>query len=92
MPTIVKARKYSIQWFLLRRMGSSALVDVFNLKIYYLKTYPSPALIRHECKHIEQIKRYGKLGYLALWNYYNALYGYDNNPLELEAKAAEAGG
>ena len=89
---ILKARRYSVRWFLLRRMKCTALVDVFNLNIYYLDKYPSHALIRHEEKHIEQIKKLGKWKYLALWNYYNARYGYQMNPLEVEARIAEAGG
>ena len=87
-----KARKYSIQWFLLKRMKKDAMVDVFKKQIYYIGSYPSQALIRHERKHIEQINKYGKIGYLIMWNYYNAKYGYLNNPLEIEARKAESGG
>jgi len=84
-----KARKYSLNWFILKKAKKDAMVDVFEKQIYYIGTYPSPALIRHERKHLEQIERYGKVGYLLMWNFYNLKYGYANNPLEIEAREAE---
>lgn len=68
------------------------MVYLPDLNIYYLDRYPSQELIRHEKKHLEQIERYGKVGYMARWLFFQAVYGYKNNPLEIEARAAEKGG
>jgi hypothetical protein len=46
-------------------------------------------LIRHERKHLEQMQRDGKLVYLVKYSYWLLRYGYQNNPYEVEARAAE---
>jgi hypothetical protein len=46
-------------------------------------------LIRHERKHIEQMRRDGKLVYLIKYSYWFLRYGYKMNPYEVEAQAAE---
>jgi hypothetical protein len=49
-----------------------------------------PNWIKHENKHKEQCKRLGTIKYLILNIYYNRIkYGYENNPLEIEAREAE---
>ena len=52
--------------------------------------HASRRLIAHELVHVEQIERYGLLGY---WFRYVALlvmYGYDEHPMENEARALES--
>jgi hypothetical protein len=46
-------------------------------------------LLRHERKHIEQMRRDGKLVYLIKYSYWFLRYGYKMNPYEVEARAAE---
>lgn len=46
-------------------------------------------LLRHERKHIEQMRRDGKLVYLIKYSYWLLRFGYRNNPYEIEARAAE---
>lgn len=46
-------------------------------------------LIRHEMKHIEQIKTEGRLKFAVKYVYYTIRHGYWNNPYEVEARAAE---
>lgn len=43
--------------------------------------------IKHELVHWEQYKRFGFLGFYLLYLYYTLKYGYENNPMELEAYA-----
>jgi hypothetical protein len=45
--------------------------------------------VRHELKHIEQFERYGTLRFVSKYLYYSMRHGYWNNPLEVEARAAE---
>ena len=48
-------------------------------------------LIRHETKHLEQMRRDGKLIYLVKYLWWWASRGYLNNPYEVEARAAQHG-
>ena len=47
------------------------------------------ALIKHESKHLEQMKRDSKLLYLFKYIFWLLRYGYKMNPYEVEARAAE---
>lgn len=50
----------------------------------------TPALIAHELCHVQQVD---EMGLLAYWFSYVTLlfrYGYENHPMELEARAAES--
>jgi hypothetical protein len=49
----------------------------------------SPRWVKHELKHVEQFKRLGFTRFLLLYAWYSLKYGYFNNPLEVEARAAE---
>jgi len=52
--------------------------------------HASRRLIAHELVHVKQIERYGLLGY---WFRYVALlvmYGYDEHPMENEARSLES--
>jgi hypothetical protein len=46
-------------------------------------------LLAHEAKHVEQWRRYWYVGFLPVYFYYQIRYGYWENPLEQEARAAE---
>jgi len=46
---------------------------------------PTEQTRSHELVHAEQIKKLGVLKFYALWIYYTARHGYQNNPLEREA-------
>lgn len=48
-------------------------------------------LLRHEAKHLEQIERDGRLVFAVRYLWWLARYGYQANPYEIEARAAEAG-
>jgi len=46
-------------------------------------------LLAHEECHIAQYVKYGFLGFLFRYLWYSIKYGYNNNPLEVEARKAE---
>ena len=48
-------------------------------------------LLRHEAKHLEQIRRDGRIVFSAKYLYRLIRRGYWNHPYEVEARAAEAG-
>lgn len=58
---------------------------------YQLVDQLNPALHRHEAAHAEQFKRLGWWRFWPLYIYYHVRHGYLNNPLEVEARAAEEG-
>jgi hypothetical protein len=47
------------------------------------------ALVRHELRHLEQAKERGTLNWYLTYLWYTVRYGYRNNPLEVDARAAE---
>ena len=47
-------------------------------------------LLRHEAKHLEQIERDGRLVFAVRYLWWLARHGYQSNPYEIEARAAEA--
>ena len=49
--------------------------------------YYNRELIRHEGRHWLQAKRLGVIKFYFLYAWYHLRYGYDNNPLERDARA-----
>lgn len=45
--------------------------------------------VKHELCHVAQYRRMGTLPFLAKYLWLSIRYGYYNNPLEVEARAAE---
>jgi hypothetical protein len=68
-----------------------AMINPFTLSVLSLpRGYPMPRRLRaHERKHIEQVKRDGKIKFMFLYLCRNIRYGYKNNPYEVEAREAE---
>ena len=56
---------------------------------YGLGDPTSKSLLAHELVHIEQFNRYGHVGLLVRYAYQKLRYGYNNMPLENEAREAE---
>ena len=50
----------------------------------------SDRLIRHEMTHWQQYQRMGVVKFYALYLWYSIRYGYRGNPMEKEARDAEA--
>jgi Domain of unknown function (DUF4157) len=75
------------------KVGSVALVLGKTIHLYNItphQFHSSPRLLRHELKHVEQYRRLGFFRFLVLYAWYSLKYGYHNNPLEVEARAAES--
>lgn len=78
-----------IRW-LLRATGFGG-ITLPPLGVFILAERINEApLVRHEQVHWEQAQRMGVLRWYAAYLWNNLRYGYRNNPLEVEARAAEA--
>ncbi len=82
----VKTAEGVIAWFL-KSQGHWAIT--LPNGIYVLPGREYPWLIRHERKHEEQMRRLGVARFLIAYLYYQARYGYEDNPFEQEARLAE---
>lgn len=76
-------------------MGSEAIALVIGTTIYLHGTSrekfaANHRWVRHELKHVEQYQRFGLFGFLLRYLWWSIIKGYTNNPLEVEARAAEA--
>ena len=77
-----------IRWFL-RRTGYAGIC-LPPVGIYILAEHMySDRLIRHEQAHWRQWQRMGTIRFYAAYLWGLVRYGYQNHPLELEARAAE---
>ena len=75
--------------FYMKVCGFQGWTSFWNV-IYMAPGYElNNALICHERKHLEQMRRDGKLVYLIKYSYWTLRYGYKMNPYEVEARAAE---
>ena len=77
-----------LSWFL-RTFGFGG-ITLPPLGIYILAERINEApLIRHEQVHWAQYQRMGAVRFYATYLWNNLRYGYRNNPMEVEARAAE---
>lgn len=86
----VKTASGPIRWFMKAR-GFAGWTSFWNT-VYVLPGRESDQpLLRHEAKHLEQIRREGRIVFSAKYLYWLIRRGYWNHPYEIEARAAEAG-
>lgn len=87
---MVVAAPAPIRWYL-RRTGFWAItLPLWTPTIYVLAEHQADsALLAHELVHVEQIRRMGRVKFLVTYLWYQLVYGYQENPLEIEARAAE---
>ena len=83
----LKSAKGLVAWWLMRYGAWAITLPPFG--IYILQGREYEWLIRHERKHEEQANRLGWVLFLVLYLWYQARYGYENNPFEIEAREAE---
>lgn len=69
----------------LRRTGFGGVTLPWGIYILPERLHEEP-LRRHELVHAEQIERHGVVGFYARYAWYTLRYGYQNNPLEIEAR------
>jgi uncharacterized metal-binding protein len=95
LPNNIRLKENSwLAWLAAKKMRANHVALVFGRTIHLFNISKeefksSPKLIRHELKHVEQYQRYGLLKFLWLYGKYSMKYGYYQNPLEVEARAAE---
>lgn len=77
------------------KLGASAVAITFGNTIHLYKAKKDDLLsderwLRHELKHIEQYQQLGFWKFILKYFWWSIKYGYYNNPLEIEARLAEA--
>lgn len=77
---------------LIMRSSSCALVIGRTIHLHganEIDLMNNRAWMNHELAHVAQYRKYGLLNFLLRYGWYSLRYGYKNNPLEIEARAAE---
>jgi hypothetical protein len=69
----------------LRATGYEAITMPWRIA-YYATWPPDHGLVAHEEVHLAQIDRYGAWGFSARYLWWLFLHGYENHPLEIEAR------
>lgn len=77
-----------IAWYM-RRCSFRGWASFWDV-IYVLPGFEQDErLLRHECKHLEQIERDGRLLFAIKYLYWVCRYGYQKCPYEVKARSAE---
>lgn len=88
MAAIKPARHVILLWMNLT--GFRGITLPWAIYLYPTRLHDA-ALIRHEMKHVEQMRREGVVKFFLLYLWWSLRYGYRDNPYEQQARAAEAG-
>lgn len=74
-----------------RLLFSDALAFVWGHAIFYRSSYVmrQKSVRLHERRHLEQRRLFGPILFELVYGAMHLLYGYENNPLEKDAYAAE---
>lgn len=73
-----------LRWYL-KTTGYRAVTMPWGVA-HYLDWPPYFGLMQHEEVHLEQIARYGSVGFALRYAWGLLLYGYEMHPLEIEAR------
>lgn len=76
---------------LLNTLGRIAICTPWRTIIILSRYISNDRLKRHEMSHAAQYERMGRWRFLAVYCWYALRHGYDQNPLEIEARQAERG-
>jgi len=77
-----------LRWFLERSRFDGIAIPPFGVWIEPMH-FNDAGLIRHELRHLEQAREMGVFRWYATYVWYTLRYGYRNNPLEVDARAAQ---
>jgi hypothetical protein len=82
---------YRLIMLVFKRIKKASLVGMVHpfkqIVMWYPKnTMPSERIKKHEQQHIVQVRIYGAWCFVLRYLCFNIWYGYDNNPLEVEAR------
>lgn len=89
-PSVRKATGF-VRWYL-NKVGFWAItLPLWMPTIYILEEHwYDYDLLDHEMVHVRQIQRMGRFKFLVTYLWYQLKYGYQNNPLEIEARNPDA--
>lgn len=77
-----------VQWFLRLTKYHGITLPPFGIYVI-AERIEDERLRRHEQAHWEQAQRLGVIRFYVQYLWFNLRYGYHNNPMEAEARAAE---
>ncbi len=72
--------------WLFRLMPNKPLAITLYPFILFRDKSAQKLLMDHEMRHIRQIRKKGVVVFYVKYLYFNIRYGYENNPLEIEAR------
>lgn len=73
--------------WLARQLPEGTVAFTFGDTVYVRGARLTQAEQLHEAEHVMQFRKYGKLGFLVRYFVYTLRYGYQRNPLEVQARA-----
>ena len=74
----------------MRRAGFDGWTSLWNTIYLVPEHIGNRGLIRHELMHLEQMRRDGKVRFMARYTWWLLRHGYQKNPHEIEARKAQA--
>ena len=77
-----------ISWFM-RLFGFVGWASFWRTAYFLPGGLDNRGLVAHELKHLEQIERDGRVVFTVKYVWWLVRYGYQNNPYEEEARAAQ---
>lgn len=78
------------RWFQRHQWGGFCLVLPYMCIVLYWNWETVPEFLRrHEMIHVIQVARYGFFGFYARYFWWLWKYGYENHPMEKEARQCE---
>ena len=81
----VKPARGPILWFL-TTWGYGAITMPWSTVYVVPSRLSDIGLLAHEQAHVDQIQELGAIKFTVLYLWYNLRHGYENNPLELDAR------
>lgn len=85
---MVLTARHIVRWFLRATGYGGITLPPFGIYIL-AERLGEDRLVRHERAHWAQYQRMGAVRFYATYLWNNLRYGYRNNPMEIEARAAE---
>lgn len=86
--TNIKPALGLIRWFLIKTGYAGITLPPFGIYILQNRINDN-RLIKHELAHWNQYKCMGLLRFYSTYIFYHFRYGYQNNPMEIEARQVE---
>ena len=77
-----------VHWFM-TKVGFDGWTSFWSTIYIQPKHIGNERLLRHELEHERQIESEGKVKFAIKYSWYLLMYGYHDNPYEIEARRAE---